>query len=821
MKNVVFHLLGNAHLDPTWLWDWREGLNEGLITVRTILDLMEENPKLTFMRGEASIYQHIEKQDPATFERVRKMIAAGRWDVVGGTYVQPDTNLPSTEALARQFTVGQAYFRKAFGVVPRVAWAADSFGHSAGLPEIMAEAGMTGFAFTRPEENYIHLPHPAFWWESASGRKVLSYRPPIGWYGTERDEVRKRFDGLLAENEKFQARNIGFFYGLGNHGGGPTRHQLAEIEAWAAEHPEVEVVHSGLHRFFDALAEEEKTRPGGYPVFRGELNFCLRGCYVSVAKFKFPYRRTEANLLSAEKTDAVVGAALQRAPADLHEAWESLLYHAFHDILPGTSIERAYEDHLAWLGLAYHRSQRVQLDALNALAAEVNTAVPVPEENRPSRVAFLVWNPHPYPYDGPLELEASLDYRPLWAYQHKIDEVPVEVAGPGGELLPFQIVANEHSAMPDLPWRKRVVLDAQIPSLGWSVYQVGLAQEMKPAQVKNPVRVEDGRIGNRFYSLSVREGASALQIFRGGEPLFDAPGLSFFRQTDAEGSWGGKPDAEPIAKQDIQEKWRITDYELLETGPLRESIWVRFSGERSRIDLTFQLGHERDAVDVLARVFWNERASRLRLVMPVGGEAEFDIPGGRVRRGAVGDVPGGRWVRSTQRSFGFASDALYGFRCQEGALYASIVRATRYAYGAEEKSTDQRWRPAVDAGELTFRFLFTAQVDQLEKFARELEQPPVSLPVPPHAGSRPATGGLFQLSPSHVQLLALKPTLDGQGLIVRVQEAGGTSALISAVFLGKEIALGDVTPWAITTFHLKMENGQWASRPANIQEIDS
>ncbi len=226
MKKVIFHLLGNAHLDPVWLWDWREGLNEGITTIRTILDLMEEDPKMTFMRGESLIYQHLEREDPKSFARVKKLVAEGRWDVIGGTFIQPDTNLPATETLARQFTVAQAYFRRAFGRVPEAAWAADSFGHSAGYPEILAAAGMKYFAYTRPEEKHMPLAHPAFWWESASGARILAYRPTFGWYGTEHDEIFRRFDGYLAQNEKFPAKNVGCFYGLGNHGGGPSRRQL-------------------------------------------------------------------------------------------------------------------------------------------------------------------------------------------------------------------------------------------------------------------------------------------------------------------------------------------------------------------------------------------------------------------------------------------------------------------------------------------------------------------------------------------------------------------------------------------------------------------
>jgi len=139
-KPLTIHLLANAHIDPVWLWDWREGLNEGIQTCRTVLDLMDENPRLTFVRGESVIYEHIEKYDPVTFDRICKQVAAGRWDVVGGTAIQPDNVMPVTEALIRQFVVGQRYFKKTFGKTVRSAWSADSFGHSAGMPEIIHAA---------------------------------------------------------------------------------------------------------------------------------------------------------------------------------------------------------------------------------------------------------------------------------------------------------------------------------------------------------------------------------------------------------------------------------------------------------------------------------------------------------------------------------------------------------------------------------------------------------------------------------------------------------------------------------------------------------
>ena len=336
MKKLTFHLIVNAHLDPVWLWDWREGLNEGITTVRTILKLMERNPDMTFIRGESAIYEHVQKTDPESFVRIKKLVNEGRWDVVGGSYIQPDTNMPATETLIRQFTVGRNYFKEQFGRMPTAAWAADSFGHAAGLPEILMAAGMDSFAFTRPTAEVVKISHPAFWWEGPSGARVLGYRPPAGWYGCEGNGVGQRMDELLKSLEYYPAQqNVGCFYGVGNHGGGPTQLQLEHIRSWAKAHPEVEVIHSGLHRLFAALREEEKERGKPFPTHRGELNFCLRGCYSSVAKFKFPYRRTEAQLFRGERTAAIIAAAQGDQGADLTDAWKSVLFNSFHDILPG------------------------------------------------------------------------------------------------------------------------------------------------------------------------------------------------------------------------------------------------------------------------------------------------------------------------------------------------------------------------------------------------------------------------------------------------------------------------------------------------------
>ncbi len=824
MPKHTFHLIANAHLDPVWLWDWREGLTEGLTTVRTILDIMDERPEMTFIRGEAAIYRHIEQRDPKTFERIRRQIAAGRWDVVGGTHIQPDTNLPATETLARQFASGQAYFRSRFGTAPRIAWAADSFGHSAGLPEILAHAGMTGFAFTRPEKRDLALSNPAFWWEGSGGSRILAYRPTAGWYGCDRDEIARRLDAYLEAAAGFSMKNVGCWYGIGNHGGGPTRRHLDDIARWAARHPEVEVVHSGLHRLFAALTKEERQFPGGdYPVHRGELNFCLRGCYASVARFKFPYRRAEAELSRAEATDSLVAARLGRKPIDLAPAWESVLFNSFHDILPGTSIERAFDDQFSWLGVARHAAQRAEYDALDSLAAQVDTSVPRPKGDRPSRVPFLVWNPHPYVYEGPVEVESALDYRPLKDYKYKPEQAPVELIGPRGERLPFQVLETEHAFFLEDAWRKRIVFQAKLPPMGWSVFQVGVAEKELPARapLTAPASARTpGTIRNGMYRVVATKGGKSLQIFYRGRPLFKGGGFSVQSIDDPFGSWGGhNEEAASLDLSTVLETWTITGLEVVERGPERASLWVRFAGERSRIDLTFLLARERSAIDVRARVFWNERSRRLKLAFPVGksARARFEVPGGFADRDAAGEVPGGRWV-GVGANFGFASDALYGFDLKDGVFRATVVRASRYAASATVGADEQVRRPAIDAGELTFRFLLTHDPALLPRLARELEQPVVVQMVSPHPGGMPRSGSLFALEPSHVQWTAVKPADDGRGWIVRLQETAGRAALARGQWLGCRISFGRLGPWGIRTFRLVLEGRSWKVTSTGIQE---
>ncbi len=819
----VFHLVANSHLDPVWLWDWREGLNEGLITVRTILRLMEEFPELTYIRGEAAIYEHIERHDPESFAKIKEYVAVGRWDYVGGTYVQPDTNLPGTETMARHFTYGQRYFASRFGQPVKVAWAADSFGHSAGLPAIFSRAGIRYYAFYRPSETLFPLTAPVFRWIGDDGSSILAYRPFGGWYGTERDSVAQRLDQCLEAAAKCSQRHVAVFYGMGNHGGGPTRRQLRELRAWTDQHPEVDVMHSGLHRFFTALDEETGNDPQ-LPVIKGELNFFARGCYSSAAKFKFKYRRAEAGLWRAERTVSAVAAGLGSEPAGMQDAWRGLLFNSFHDILPGSSIERATDEQISWVEGVIHTSQQLEFDSLNQLARQIDLPVRQTDGDHPQPVSLLVWNSHLHPYRGALELEVSIDYRPLWAYQHRVDEVPLEVCDAAGNTLPFQVIDTEHHFMPKLPWRKRVVVDAEIPALGWTVYTLGWVEGADIPVLSGALSdaPQENEITNGQYTVRANKGEEGICIEQDGSPLLSGAGLSLQTLSDPWGAWGNhyeEPEAEDIS--DLLEAWTVTDVRTLERGPLRARLWVRLEDSRSQAELTIDLYHDRPSVDVQARIFWDRPAARLKFVMPgVGTAAEYEVPGGTIRRGALKEVPGGRWVKVSggQHPFGFASNALYNYDFKGDTLRATVVRSSRYAADLPETAETPRHLPVIDRGEYRFGFLLTHDVETLPRLACELEAPPIVLPVPQRAGTLPRHGSFAHVENNNLQVLALKQSEDQTGWILRLQELGREDTKPIVKWLGDSLSLDEIPRSAIATYHVSKKTDGWLVRQVRLGE---
>jgi alpha-mannosidase len=399
---ISVHLICNAHLDPVWQWRWDEGASEALATFRNAADLLDEHPGLIFCHNEAVLYQWAERLDPVLFEAIRRHVRAGRWAVAGGWFIQPDVNLPGTESLVRTIAEGRRYFRETFGAVPRVAYNFDSFGHSGGLPQILRRAGYEMYVHMRPQAEELTLPADLYRWRGVDGTTIPAYRIAVGLYHSEHDNIEERLREGVELALKL-GRDVPVFWGLGNHGGGATRRDLATIDAFIAREKRVRIVHSTPDRFYEAVKEAAAVAP----VVEGDLQRSFTGCYTSLSRVK---RRAVAGLGRLVQSEAAAAASSwlrgdEFPGPELQEAWKIHIFNDFHDILTGSCVEPAERDALDQYGRAEDIARSISLRA----AASLNRG----SANSPA-LPITVFNANPGLRRVPVEFECMADHRPFW-----------------------------------------------------------------------------------------------------------------------------------------------------------------------------------------------------------------------------------------------------------------------------------------------------------------------------------------------------------------------------------------------------------------------
>lgn len=360
------HAVGNAHIDSAWLWPVRETQRKVARTFSNVLDLLEEYPDLTFAASSAQQFVWIKQSQPELFERIRAAVAAGNIAPVGGMWVESDTNMPGGEALARQFVRGTRFFVDEFGVQPREVWLPDSFGYSAGLPQIAKAAGARWMLTQKMSWNETNrMPHHTFLWEGHDGSHIFTHFPPVDTYSAEMTAA-ELARAERQHSEKAGANSSLVPFGYGDGGGGPTREMLAAAQRQRSLEGSPAVTLSSPARFF-TQAEAEYTDP---PRWRGELYLEFhRGTYTSQARMKRGNRRSEHLLREAELWS--VHAALRGMPYpydELDAAWETVLLQQFHDILPGTSIAWVHQEAERRYGEVGASLERIIAQALGAVA---------------------------------------------------------------------------------------------------------------------------------------------------------------------------------------------------------------------------------------------------------------------------------------------------------------------------------------------------------------------------------------------------------------------------------------------------------------------
>jgi alpha-mannosidase len=748
------HMVGNAHIDPVWLWTWQEGFQEIKATFRSALDRLNETDDLLFTASSAAFYAWVEENEPAMFAEIRARVAEGRWCLAGGWWIEPDCNLPAGESFVRQGLYGQRYFRRAFGRTARVGYNPDAFGHAATLPQILKKSGIHAYCFLRPQRHEKELPAHLFEWQGADGTRLLGFRILFEYLAPGEDlepHVRR-----CAEELARAPHDLMCFYGVGNHGGGPTVKNLEQIRRLDGAGGLPPLVFSTPDRFFAEVAEAR-----GLPVVVGELQHHARGCYAVHAGIKRDNRRAENALLAAERLGEVARALVGAAPReDLARGWRGVLFNQFHDILAGTSLEAAYDDARNLHGEALALAARAQNHAVQALAWRIG--IDAAAGGKP----IAVFNPHAWPARVPVELE----YGGLKDGQVLVDD--------DGRGVPFQVVRSGATVA---TWRKRLAFCAELPPLGWRVYRVVNGE----ATARPELFASERRLENRMLRVDI-DGATGCPASivdkRSGRPLLAAPARAVVYD-DPSDTW-----SHGVARYDRElGAFEATRVRVVESGPVLATVRVDSAWRDSRLVQEFTLDAELAQLRVRVEVDWREPRTLLKLRFPTtvaSGAATFEAPYGFVERAADGEEqPGHSWLDLSAPGIGLAlaSDGKYSFDVAGGDIGMTVLRSAIYAHHDPLVPDPDGVYRHIDVGRHEFRYALVPHAGSwreadVPRRAAELNLPAVPLIETYHPGPLPLSYAALAVEPASIMLTVLKPAEDGDHLVVRCVETHGAAA---------------------------------------------
>lgn len=667
-----FHLLGHAHLDLAWLWPVADTWQAAERTFRSALDLIEHHRELHFGHSTPALYAWLERHRPELFVRIRAAMVAGRWEPINGPWVETDCVLVDTASLLRQFQEGQAYSRRTFPEWEhQLAWLPDSFGFAAGLPAVAEATGVRWFCTHKLAWNATNpFPHRLFRWRSRCGAEVLALMSaPIGTDGDPLAMERYRLEWQRATGD---AEAL-WLPGVGDHGGGPTREMLDQLDFWRDDPASAPQRHGSLRHYLQRL----EPLSGQLPVWRDELYLELhRGCATSRPDQKRHNRTLERLLREADLATVLLG-----EPDDRPESsgWRDLLFQQFHDILPGTSIPEVFEQAEPQWRAARRGASRRRDRALRAWLESGRTTAQTESSSR----------------QGPSQAGCS-DLEPWWwAQLQPLPAAPLTLRLPAGHWSLGEQPLPSQPARSGGHW-------VQLPSTGGVAALQLLRQRQRPgagtalassdASIVNPVRLETLVAGERWRLgnglLWAQLGPLGLEQLWGGDhsPQLAEP-LQWRRWIDRGEFWDAWDLAADYRQHPLPLHWEPGPV-LAEVGPLcSRLVWHgRCGASALRLDLQLRAGCP--WLELNLRVDWRQRHELLRLELPLQHQAvrwAADTSAGVIERIAAAanpreasrwEVPAISWLASQSSTGGLAVllDGPQGVSGSPEALGVSLLR---------------------------------------------------------------------------------------------------------------------------------------------------
>lgn len=758
------HMIGSTHFDPVWLWRWDEGLASVRATFRAALERMNEDPDFIYSFSAPAVLSMIEKTDPDLFAEIRARVEEGRWELCEGWWLQPDCMSAGGESYVRQGLYAQLYHQEKFGKRSETVFNVDSFGHAASLPQILAGCGIKNYAFWRPDEQAFHLPAPFFTWRGIDGSEVTAMR-------TENCHPPKLEEEALLPllDHPGKQKNAHIIFGVTDHGGAPTKKDIATIRAYRDRG----VWFDRVDRTFADAREED------LPAVTGELPVRFPGPSLNMTEIKKNNRLAEEKLLRAE-TAAVMAWYLcgREYPRTLlREAWEDVLFNQFHDILGGTCIPSAYFDARNLHGRAMQTADEITHFSLQNITSRI--AMPGKNPDNPWNLAVFNTNGA----DGETYVEAEVQ----WAWEYDWYKDGLALLTPDGDEIPVQIV-REECVLPG--FRSRFVFRTDLPACGYRTFAL-VKKEEKPAFPAKNSRTSVSLGGWRM--TAEKHGGVTLRTPGGKkyEHLFTP-----YLRTDFCDTWGFNENT--FGKEKIA--FTRKECAVTEEGFLRCALRTVCTYASSRIEQTFLLTAD-GSVECRYRVLFAEKNFALQLAFPATAPTVTSaIPYGFTERAAsYYEKAAGTWL--TAGEAGVTADAVFGYDFDGKNVGLSLLRAAIYGDLRQEPLEDRPDYAYLGQGETTGTlraFFGSPTLAQMAREAQKLLRPATVVDEACHEGELPPEMTVLYADGDNILPTACKLAEDGDRIVLRTVETAGV-ATRATVKLFDRAKRYDYRPYEIKT----------------------
>lgn len=727
--------IGHAHIDLGWLWPIRETYRKGARTFATVVTQMEKYPEYHFGSSQPQLYEWIKEQQPELYAKIMGLAKQGRFETQGAMWVECDTNVTGAESLVRQMLIGKRFFRKEFGIDVRSLWLPDAFGYSAALPQIMKRCGVDYFMTIKLSWNNINkFPYHSFHWKGVDGTTVLAHMLPEETYNSS---AAPRAINKAEKNYKQAAvsGNCLMLFGIGDGGGGPGEEhleRLARVKDLAGLCP---VKQEPSADFFERWAKDADR----FPEWSGELYLERhQGTLTTEAKNKWYNRKMEQALREWELWASLASRLLNKNyPADrLNVIWKEILLYQFHDILPGSSIKRVYDECLA----------RYEI-----LLKEAHDNIRANQEMLAKGLA------------GSGMKKACIAFNSLsWARN--------EWVFTGAE------------------WKK-----ISVPSMGYSLFDASAVENQPmPAMTATKTMLENDRLRVKF-----NQDGSLQSIYDKGN---DREVLMHGQRANRLAVYQDNGDAWDFAMDYAEHKARymvLASVKLRIDGPRAIIEQTYRLGDSELVqEVILTAGSRR--LDFVSRLHWREPASMLRTSFPVAvqaTDATFEIQFGNIKRTnnrnttwdlAKDEVPAQKWADLSQRDYGVAllNDSKYGHKVKDNVMDLCLLRSVPYPRPPLEAA--RKHRPGdpcygyTDQDDHVFTYsLYPHTGDHVTggviQAGYELNHPLGIIPCPKGNGKMQAMHSFMQVGSDNIIIEAVKKAEDDDGIIVRLYEATGAS----------------------------------------------